>query len=586
VTPAGKRLADGLATVALAGLPWALYGAALGLWWTQDDFFQLRFASDHGPAEYSLDPEVWRRLPNRVLSPLLFASYDLDLALAGLHPPAFYAHQLLALGLAALALYGVLRLWLAPGWCLAGGVVFLLGPPVAALAPALMARHYPEAVLLALLSAGAFVAAERRSGSAGEDGRPQAVAGAEPVANLGAPAAAAWALTGLSAVLYLAACLAKEIAVPLPALLALLPAGRPRSRLRLLVPHGAGLVLYLGYRIWMLGTPLGGYGWVVTAGEWPGLALRLPARLAREVAGPGPWGWAVLAGLAAGVLLHAARGRRAAALLGVGVLAAVLPILPVAAEVAPRYAVPAWLILAAALPGAAHRLAGGAGRGSGRRRAALGVALTLLLAAAFAANRQAWSRHYGLAARMSAENRGFLELGPGEHIRHPAGPTAAMEALPGFARDLLGRRAEGGWFYDDLYLCERPRTVRGVWSYDPSANRLRDVSHELPTLRRRHCGAIRWRAPLEAAFRWRGDVLSWELGPYDDAGGPAGPGEGGYAVLFEDGRARIPVPRRGAFGVGPRGEMTIRLAFASPENWTTYSPPLELREGEDLTWRR
>jgi hypothetical protein len=161
-----------------------------------------------------------------------------------------------------------------------------------------------------------------------------------------------------------------------------------------------------------------------------------------------------------------------------------------------------------------------------------------------------------------------------------------MEALPGFARDLHGRRAEGGWFYDDLYLCERPGTVRGVWSYDPSAERLRDVSRELPALRRRHCGAIRWRAPLEAAFRWQGDVLSWQLGPYDDAGGPAGPGEGGYAVLFEDGRARIPVPRRGAFGVGPREDMTIRLAFASSEGWTTYSPPLELREGEDLTWRR
>lgn len=573
MTPAGKRLADGLAALALVALPWLLYGEALGLWWTEDDFFQLRFTAEHAPAEYTLDPAVWARLPNRVLSPLLFASYDLDLALGGLEPRVFYAHQLLALGLTALALYGLLRSWLAPGWCLLGGVTFLLGPPIAALAPLLMARHYPEALLLALLSAAAYVAAVRRSGrSSGERGP-----------------AAARTLAALSALLYLAACLAKEIAVPLPALLALAPMGSLRARLRRLAPQAAALVLYLGYRVWMLGTPFGGYGWVVEAGEWPGLALRLPVRLARELAGPGAWGWAALTALVAAAVFLAARSRRAALLLGVGALAAVLPVLPVAAEVAPRYAVPAWLLLAAALPAAARRLAAVLGPGASRRTivgAALALLLAATLAAILAANRQTWSRHHGRAERMSVENRGFLELGPGEHLRQPASPPAAMAALPPFARDLLGRPAEGGWFYDDLFLCERPDAVRALWTYDPAAGRLREISRELPVLRRGHCGAIRWRAPLEAAFRWRGEVVSWKLGPHDAPGPPGEPGESGYAVLFEDGRARIPVPRRGAFAVGLRGAMTVRVGFTSPEGWTTYSPPLDLQEGGAFSWRR
>jgi hypothetical protein len=558
VTPTRKKLTDGLAALALLALPWLLYGAALDLWWTQDDFFQLRFAAGHEIAEYALDPGVWQRLPNQVLTPLLFASYELDLAVAGLDPAAFYAHQLLSLGLAAGALYGLLRLWLAVPWALLGGGAFLLGPPIASLAPLLMVRHYPESVLLAVLSAWLFVVGTRRAG------------------------AGAWIPAVLSGCLYFAACLAKEIAVPLPAVLALLPAGTPRLRLRRLAPHAGALALYAGYRIWMLGTPLGGYGWSVRPGEWPGLALGLPARLARELAGPGPWGWAVLAGLVGGVVFLAVRSRRSAGLLGVGILAALLPVLPVAAEVAPRYASSAWLLLATALPVSARRLAGSTGPRSGRRRAVLGLTLALLLAAALAGNRRAWSHHHGLAARMSAEYQGFLELGPGEYLRHPAASPASMGALLLFARDLLGRRPEGGWFYDDLYLCPvagaRSGPVLALWAYDPDAGRLRDVTGELPALRQSHCRSIRWDAPLEASFRRGGGVLAWELGPSR---------AGGYAFLLEDGRMRYEVPRRGAFRREDLDLAGLRVRYDSPEGWVTYSPPLPLEPGRSgLRWRR
>jgi hypothetical protein len=559
-----RAAADLLAGLALLVLPWLLYGGALELWWTQDDFFQLRFTARHGPAGYLLDPEVWRQLPNRVLSPLLFASYDLDLALAGLDPAAFYGHQLLSLGLAALALYVLLRLWLPAPWALLGGGVFLLGPAVASLAPLLMVRHYPEALALALVSAVAFVAAARRRGGP---------------ARVGA---------GLSALLYLAASLAKEIAVPLPALLVLLPAGTLRRRLRLLAPHAAVLVLYVLYRAWMLGTLVGGYGWAVRPGEWPGLALRLPGKLARELAGPGPWGWVVLAALAAAVLLLARRSRRAAALAGTGLFAALLPVLPVATDVAPRFAVTAWLLLAGALPPAARHLATERRGADGERRArrlGVAVALALLLAAALAANRQSWDRHLGEAARMSVENRGFLELGAGELLRHPLGPPASMVELRRFARELLGSPATGDWFYDDLFLCARKAPMRALWAFDPAAGRLEEITGELPALSRGHCGSIRWEAPLEVSLRREEGVLAWELGPYrDDRDG----GTGGYAFLLQEGRIRYPMPARGAFRVGGLALRGLRVRYESPQGWVTYSPPLDLEGpgGPAVRWAR
>lgn len=551
-----RAAADGLAGLALLLLPWLLYGAALDLWWTEDDFFQLRFTAGHAPGEYLLRPEVWRLLPNRVLSPLLFASYDLDLTLAGLDPAVFYGHQLLSLGLAAVALHAALRLWLPVRWALLGGVVFLLGPSVAALAPLLMVRHYPEALTLALLSAAAFVAAVRRGGWPGRG------------------------LAVLSGALYLVASLAKEIAVPLPALLLLLAAGTRRRRLARLAPHAVGLALYSVYRVWMLGTPFGGYGWVVRPGDRAGLALGLPGKIARELAGPSPWGWVVVAALAGAALVLAWRSRRHAALVTVGLLAALLPVLPVATEVAPRYAAASWLLLAAALPAAGRALAtdGLAPEPWWRRRPWIAAGLALLLGTALGANRAAWSEHRGDAARRSAENRGFLQLGPGEVLRHPLGSPASMVELRRFARELLDRPARGDWFYDDLYLCEREGAVRALWTFDPAAGRLREITGELPELRRSHCGLIRRDAPLEARFRRAGGVLTWELGPYPD---PAADG-GGYAFLLEDGRFRYAMPREGAFRVGAGALRDLRVRFEAPEGWVTYSPPFDLGPAGDL----
>lgn len=549
-----RRLAaDLVAAGLLLALPWLLYGRALGLWWSEDDFFQLRFALDHAPAEYSFDPEVWRRLPNRVLSPLLFASYDLDLALFGLDPEAFYGHQLLAMGLGAVAFFLVLRLWLGPSASALGGLLLLLGPPVAGFAPLLMVRHYPEAILLGLLSAWAFVlAARRRRG----------------------PAAA---FTTLSALLYLVAAIAKEIAVPLPAALVLLPVGTPRRRLRLLAPHAAVAAGYAAYRTWMLGTPVGGYGWAILPGDWPGLVLGLPGKMARELAGPSPWGWAAVALLAVAALGSAVRSRRAALLLAAGLLLAWLPALPVSLELTSRLAATSWLALAAALPFALRGLAAAVPRGRVAVGLPAGLAVVAVVTAA-AGNRAAWGDQLALAQRRSAEARGFLELGRGDYLRHPVSSPAAMAELQRFAPLVLEQPAPGGWFYDDLFLC-RPRRppIDSLWAYDPEAETLAEVTPDLPTLRERHCSSIRRGAPLEARFRSReGNGLTWVLGPYE---------EGTYAFVLEEGRVRHAVPREGGFRLHRRPELTLRVRYDSPAGWVTYSPPLAVGAAP-VEWRR
>lgn len=538
------RLADVAAGAALLAAAWALYGGALGLFWLSDDFFNLRWVHTWGPLDYALRPEVWRQLPFRMLTPLLFASYDLDLALFGPDPRPFYAHQVLAIGLAAMALYALLRQWLPAGWALLGGWLFLAGAPVLSLAPLVMTRHYPECMLLAALAGWAWVRALRSA-------RPAA--------------AQAWAAG--SALLWLLASLAKEIAVPLVLLLPLLPEGAARRRLRLARAHAVALLLYVAYRAWLLGTLGGGYGWVVLPEQRAAFLLALPGRLGAELLGvPSPAAWVAVGVALAGALLVAARGRRPALLVAFAFALAVLPVVPVAREMVPRYAVAPWVVLALACP------FGLRGRRGGVALAAAG-ALALL-----AANRNTWAREVHRYERMSVEYRGLLEMPAGAALRHPIAPAASLREVGRFAEALLGRAAPGAWFADDLYLCSPRELPSRLLQYDERGGRLVERTAELPDLRRRHCGSLRQRTPLAVELWREGPVLHWRLGP----------GEAGrWAFVFDDGVSAIAVPARGAFHVGEAGPGPLRVR-RDTEAGATYSPELALAAGPRarLRWER
>ncbi|HEV8238780.1 MAG TPA: hypothetical protein VGS57_05395 [Thermoanaerobaculia bacterium] len=530
--------------LSLLALTWALYGGATRLWWLDDDFFNLRFVRAFSPRDYCLDPAVWQSLPFRMLTPLLFVSYDADLTAFGAAPRAFYFHQLAALVLAAVALYALLRAWIEPRWALFAAATFVAGAPLANLATSIMARHYLECLALIFLAGVAWMRS-LRAPNAGASGW--------------------WSM--VSAVLWFAASLAKEIAVPLLLLLPLVPAGTFAIRLRRLAPHGVALAVYVVYRRFLMGALVGGYGWVVEREDWPRTLAMLPLRIGRELLGaPSAAAWIALVVLLAGIALGV-RTRRAALLLGLAVLLALLPLVPVAAEVKARYAALPWTVIVVAFACSARRLRRGAWL-------AAAVAVTLLVA-----NRVTWQREMARATRASVENQALLRLAPGEVLRQPAMLPASLDEAQRYGRERLGLPAAAGWFFDDLYLCLHGTEVRRLWEYDPRRQRLVDETARLVSLRAERCGTRQAAEPLEASFRAEHGVLHWRLGPYED---------GRWTFVLRDGQSAFPVPRRGGFHLHGPTELPLYLRYDAPSGWTTYSPLLrvDLTRAATQRWSR
>jgi hypothetical protein len=548
---AHRAAAEAGAALALAAAAWLLYGPVLRLWWTHDDFYHLRYLITHRPGWYLFDAAGFRELPAKVFTPLLFLSLDVDRRLFGLDPRAFYLHQLVVFALAPAVLYGVLRFWLPRLWSAAGAWIFLIGPVTASLAPLLMVRHYVESVLLAALAVGAWGMALRRR-----------------------PERGAWGLAWLSAALYFAASMAKEIAVPLAVLLPLLPepAGSLpvglRERLRLALPHAAALALYLGLRYGAIGTLLGGYGFIAPPS---GLALELPGKLAAELmAGRFTWMTAVLcAALTAGVLSLLPRSRRAAGIAGLALLLAVLPVLPVSTRMEPRFAVPAWIVLSVAFAAGGSRL--------GRRAGA--VLALAACASGLWVNRQDWSRRFASVERMSAENRALLDLRAGDVLRQPLTLAASLKELRWMRENVFRRPPGGRWFQDDLYLCVHRGSLGKVWGYDSDQRRVVDLTARIPALRARHCSSIRSGAPLSASFRVSGGDLLWDLGPYQ---------EGTFWFVLRDGAEIFEMPRSAGFNVQGITALPLRIKYESPAGWVTYSPELRIgiADGLRVRWSR
>ncbi|HKH46096.1 MAG TPA: hypothetical protein VKM72_15655 [Thermoanaerobaculia bacterium] len=564
---AQKAAVEAAILLALAGAVWLLYSPALRLGWTDDDFVHLRFLLTCRPFWYFFDAGAYREFPGHVLTPLLFFSLDVDRRLFGLAPHAFYVHHLTALSLCTAALYGALRVWLPRLWSAAGAWLFLAGPVTSSLAVSLPVRHYVEAVLLSALALMAWAAALRRPPGT-ETCRP------------------AWKAAWVSAGLYFAACFAKEIAVPLCVLLPLLPPPgnrqvRFRERIRLALPHAAALSLYLVIRHALLGTLLGGYGFTVRPADIPSLLLRLPGKIAAELAAGrlSPAAAVFALGLAAGILplFLPPHGRRAAAPTGLALLLAILPIVPVSTLMHPRLAVPAWLVLAVAFAVGGSALAA-AERQGGHRLAA--VAVIVACVSGFWLNRQAWSARFAEAERKTVENRFVLEMRKGDVLRQPLTLAASLLEVEWMKERVLRRPRGGFWFQDDLYLCLHRGRLGRVWSYDPGARRLVEVTRRLPALRARHCSSIRSGVPLRVSFQVVDKNLFWDLGPYRD---------GTYRFVVDDGGQAFEMPRSAGFRAqGRRVLPPLRVQYTSPTGWTTYSPELRplLIEGWSLDWSR
>lgn len=156
------KSADLVAVLGLSLSVVGLYAGSLNLWWTWDDFFNLRQVLTRSVSDALFSSSYWRSLPHQLFTPLLPLSYELDVALFDLWPRAFYVHHLLGLVLCAIALYLLLRLWLESALAFLGALLFVVGVPVVTVAQQLMLRHYVEGLVFALLAIAAFVISIRR----------------------------------------------------------------------------------------------------------------------------------------------------------------------------------------------------------------------------------------------------------------------------------------------------------------------------------------------------------------------------------------------------------------------------------------
>lgn len=532
---------DILLAVLLAVSTVLLYRKVTRLWWTYDDAFLLHIAAEHPARDHFIGPAIWRSMPQRLFTPLLTASYDAELSLFGAAAGRFYEVHLGLLAILTVVLFAAVRMWLPPPAAASVALTFIAGAPLCSLATELMLVHYIESLILAAASTLLFALAVRRRSIA---------------------------LSLVSSSLYFAAMLAKEIAVPLVAVLLLLPEGTLRHRLRIATPHAAALLGYLLWRRAALGEWIGGYGWTIGAGDLPRVAAALPAAVFHALAGPSMiTGSILLAVVAIGIGLRIRSARSAAVIVAMLALS-IAPILPMAKKFESRFAVVVWLACATIAT---------AGYAGLRDRKLQQAMLCIVPMLAIAGNRQAWSRDYSQSRKMSDEARVFFELRQGDALRKPAVPPAAMGELKWLKETYSRRPAGAQWFYDDIFLCVAPMPRR-VFEWTDARHEVVERT-DMAAIRDRYCATIRGDARLNASFHHQDESLFWTFGPYD---------RGAYGIVIGDGVQAFDLPRSDGFRLPGVTALQLRVRYKSPEGWVTYSPELSLdfSQRADFQWHR
>ena len=537
---ANERLAapwalNAIALAAPLGLLWALNAQAFSSWWLRDDPCVLVQIQEHG---------IWRPFFSPISSlliPLQTFSLGLDFSLFGLEPTAFYGHQLLSFSVLIVAGYGFLKAYLTASGSSLALSIFVLTAPAFAVAQQLMNRHYLEGLALALISLTLY----RRSVDGGR-----------------------YSLAILGAALYLLAAAAKEVFVPLVALLPFL-AGSDRRRRWL---HGLPFVLAAGvyglWRLYMLGwsNSLSGYGDLGEEFRFAAL-LRAPTLLGLTR----PW-QAILgvAALAAATLAVARRFPTSRPGLGVGLAALAAPLVPVAAQLEPRHfllgALAAGALLAAALEAPATFLDRFA-----TARALAGTFLLLLTLASLTGS-QFW-RHLEATVAHHRSEGSFVLTDPGDGLLlTTVNHSQFLQCLAQLRREVLGQ-PDGPGFCGDPCFCSRHLPESRSWRYQDG----RIATAEMVAAE--DCDVDRPLA-IELSHDREQNRISWTFGPY---------AQGVYEVLLISGvgapGVSIPValPRQGSTPYWLFEPLRLVVRYRSPEGWQTYSTVYTVKPDGEAT---
>jgi hypothetical protein len=529
-------------------LVFGLHHSALQGWWRWDDPQTLKHAIQHAPWEYFLVPNIWHELSAANLTPLVTLSFEIDLALFGLKPGAFYFHHLLALWLVACTTFTLLRMWVNTFYSSLGAALFVVGTPLVPVSQQLMTRHYVEGLLFAVLSLYFYMRSLREGKSI-----------------------MSWA-GGLS---YALAVSAKEVYVPWVLVLPFLLERTLRHRLRAAVPFFMVLVAYVPWRWHMLGVPVGGYGEVM---DWKGPIIFWIN------AGHYMFGsrrLAIVSSFLAVVLIAGVVRRcwRVLPLILVVLLIIAGFLVPLRGLdlISLRYILVPWWVFSITIALTCSYLTR-----SANRNFILAVLLFGWFFGTVFLQRQVTAESLRpIIQEMEAEGKFIWNETKGK-VLFASAPLARFFQ---FATGLLWLRRAGilprsgpQVVVDEIELEQLDLSQTQVWRYERSCECMRDISMNVPDT------LAQWRSKrritaLSLSLESTGNLVSWKLGPYQN---------GTYSIISNH-FGTYPLPNSGSRRIAlPNSPLAFYLRYDSPEGWLTYSPQLiaNLQHSRKLVWQR
>ncbi len=530
-------------------IAFAIHAPALDGWWRNDDPQVLVQAARYTPEQILFSPHAWRTLSASNFTPLVTLSFQGDLHLAGLHPTAFYLHQIAALGVAAFLLFLLVARFTNWLYGTYAALIFLLTPITAVAARSLMLRHYVEGLALAVAATLCWMRGGNRPGAAG------------------------WFWSGTGALLYLGAALAKEVYAPLPLLMlagAFVAGERIRSIALRTVPLAIAAGADLLWRNAMLGS-FGGYGAAPTRES----LLALPWRVWSGGFGTGSVSWAIvvvtLAGAAIFVMMMEREPRRTLLVAVTMAAFAFVPLIAVATDLDPRHSF-------ALTAGAVALLAIGAGRSS-HAKSAIALLTVIAVATGVAGVRQG-VEYQRWAKPMEAEGKYVWNVTSSS----PALLATASVGTPWYLEGLewlrsFSHRGGAPRFIGSLTpVALGEMSLQSLVRFNPENNRIEPVSDSLVPLVREDRSRYDRAAALEVTIGRKGTVLHWSLAPRTARFTFVS-----YPGYFEfpitpDGRWRVPEPTE---------RQHFRIRGDLPGGSWTISPPLTVPgDGQTVRWSR
>ena len=209
-----------------------LHSKAIDFGWQFEDPFHILMAVKYSPFQYFTQPDIMLESTYAHITPWNVFFYEIGIYFFGLEAKWSYIHIQIIIVLIAVFTYYILINFTSKIYAVIGACMYLTLPTVALATQVLMIAHYSYGLLFSLITIIFFQKSLEKS---------------------------SFNLSIVAAFFYGLACLCKELYVPLPLILIFLPYKTISFRLKYFLPIALIAVMYLLFRLWVLGG-IGGYG--------------------------------------------------------------------------------------------------------------------------------------------------------------------------------------------------------------------------------------------------------------------------------------------------------------------------------------